>query len=133
MPSPHWQTGSRSKLAQRIPPGEKWTPLWTLVDGKRKTNWWCPVDGEYDIDWAIRALPGTGLLWIRVMRLPVDDVDNGTRWVGPLRLFQREHLYDGRNLMDKQGGIEGHGYRLEAKSDRGCYVDQVYFKLDPRG
>lgn len=129
----HWQSGTRPAGRQRIPRGKVWTPLWTIdADGRKVYGFDCEVDGAHDIDYALRFLPGHGLVWYRVVRLPYDPADNGTRWVGPIALHPTEHTYDGRNLMDLQGGIAGHGYGVEVRSTLGATCDQFYLKLDPR-
>jgi hypothetical protein len=92
-PAPYWQTASRPSGVQKIPGGMVWTPVWTLdAQGKRITSLPCEVDGPYDIDWAVRVLPGKGGIWFRVQRHPIDPEDRGTRWVGPITLGTL-HLY----------------------------------------
>lgn len=130
--APHWQSGARPAGVQKIPGGLKWTPLWTIdAEGRRVTWFACEVDGPHDIDWAVRVRPGSGRVWFRVQRHPIDASDNGTRWVGPIRLDD-VHTYEARKLMDHQGGKVGHGYGVEIRAERPCVVDQVYLKLDPR-
>lgn len=131
-----YQSVAEKTRPQSIEGGEVWTHArWVDEGGKRRTSLAVVVPGvPQDFDYALKvdSQPTANLVWHRVQRYPVDAVDGGTHWQGPIRTVPGEPTYLTGHALDRQNAVAGHGYGVDVKFRRPAVVSQYIAKLDPR-
>jgi hypothetical protein len=136
-----WQSVSEKDHPQLLTPG--WNSArWIEPDGTVRKGLHVVRDGVQAVGYAVRLVPLPGInllpdglrLHFRVMRYPVDPVDNGTYWIGPIAVPDRTaaFYFAPGVYFDHKGGHKGDAYGVDIKTSRSrVRIDQLKLTLLP--